>query len=402
MKNWGHALNAGIGGFMQGMQMGREIKGMRNEMEIDRIRREGLEAAQKSFDQDTRGRIERFDTEDGQTRFRVGDLDFDSEDQALEKARKGQRSVSDRFHDMTSERLYQTYTRQGRLDEAAKLREFTNTRQAREQFQDFNKGLQAFQSGNTEGTADYMMRHFSEVMPGAEMQSIEPIIDNQGNRVGYNLTLNHNGRVVQQQIDEGAFRNLAENIFFNTNPQAQAERWLQQYDSAQAAGAQAQNQERRDTLQYQRGLEKLDYQHRLQDERDDRQYRRGLNTDTHRKQLEIDALPAKAAAQAQALREYGVSDEFIASAIPQMLGVRPGEGMYRKGPSPEEMAHQVNNQLLSNQMYFLAPPAKQAEMRNEAIRALQEMVQAIMQSPVGPNQGIMIRDNQTGNTVPLR
>ena len=132
--NIGIGLNALTSGFVRGLSLGKELKNIRNERELEMARREGLEAAQKQREQDISKLIQEISlpSDAGPTRgFQVGDMTFTNQDEARKAAEARVDSTADYFYRDYAPKIRDTYIAQGDVDKATKWDEIIRSERGR-------------------------------------------------------------------------------------------------------------------------------------------------------------------------------------------------------------------------------------------------------------------------------
>lgn len=370
--NIGHigiGVDAFSRGLLGGMQLGREIRSARNERQIDTIRKEGLDAAKAGREADISANMQQFDYSlpEGQAGpqmqvWEVGGQRFDDEKSAREAASKGVESVEDRFYRDAVPRIAEAYIGQGDLEKAEAWRTFAESREQRKLFNDWGKAFRAAQLGKTDEVADYVFNQYRDLGDGITPLSKESVKDSKGKITGYNVRLKNDetGEEYSQFVDNASLLEMGLQAF---SPPQRFEMAYARQMEADKMGAQARIDAQKDQRRFDRdvALEKL---------------RAGLRTEGERSKLD---------AGVQALRNAGYSNEFINSVVPQLLGIRPGEGMYRKPQSPEETARMLFQERMRNDFRFKnMPPEDQQRMIQQDLMMLQEIGNSV--APARPEQ----------------
>lgn len=359
--NIGHigiGVDAFSRGLLGGMQLGREIKTARNERQIEQIRKEGLEAAKSGRDADIQANMQQFDFSlpEGQAGpqmqgWEVGGQRFTDEKAARGAAGKDVMSVEDRFYRDAVPRIADAYIGQGDIEKAEAWRTYAESREQKKAFGDWAKAFRASQLGDTEAVADYVFNQYKASGTGVTPMSKEVVKDDGGKITGYNVRLKNDetGEEYSQFIDNASLLEMGLQAF---SPPQQFEMAYTRQMEADKMGAQARIDAQKDQRRFERdvSLEKL---------------KAGLRTQGERSKFD---------AGVQALRDAGYTDQFINSVVPQLLGVKPGESMYRKPQSPEETARMLFQERMRNDFRFKnMPPAEQQRLIQQDLTMLQQL-----------------------------
>lgn len=204
--NFGVGLGAAVRGFGEGMKIGRAIKNVRNEREIEGITREGMAEASTQRDQAVNGLIQTQDMGGGAQQFSVNGQNFTNREDAQRAAERQVGSTLDYFNRTISPRIREAYVQQGNMDMAQRWDSYTQNQQTRRGMRSFAHALRSRTMGDEEGALKHMIEAYnndSYFGDGYRISDYEPIRD--GDRVvGYRGTFEGpDGRSTTQDFRKG-------------------------------------------------------------------------------------------------------------------------------------------------------------------------------------------------------
>ncbi len=229
--------------FSRGLQTGRQLKQVRQENELDDVRRKGLEAAKEKRKAEVAGmvKMQGLPTLDAsnivapeevqnlpeldasalpsqnmgqptQPKFGVGDQSFDSKDKATRYAETKAPSHEDIFYKETGPKVYETLVTQGKLEDAQDWQKFMDSRDTRKAMKRFGSMARSAQTGNHEAAIKEFMGIYNSdyANDGAEASGYETKTDDDGNVTGVSVTFKEDGKTWTQDFNNlGDFYQLA-------------------------------------------------------------------------------------------------------------------------------------------------------------------------------------------------
>lgn len=191
MANIGIGVGAFSQGLMNGLSMGREMKKIRNENEIEAIRREGLGQARQLRDAQVESSVKRVQGPDGMTTgFEVGGQTFANRDEAIAAASKGGESVMDIFMKTVSPRIQEAYLAQGDIEKAEIWNNWAKSRTGKSAINEWAKGYFAAQRGDWDNAAKAFGTYYSNYIDNDQKYvGHETLKDDDGNVTGFTVKL---------------------------------------------------------------------------------------------------------------------------------------------------------------------------------------------------------------------
>lgn len=377
MANIGIGVGAFANGLLGGIQAGRQIKQIRNENEIEQIRKDGLKQASQIREAGINSSIRRVPAGEGlPSQYEVGGQTFASRDEARRHAETKAPSKMDAFTELAVPRIREAYLAQGNIEMANYWDDFAKSRQGDRYIKNWARGFMALQSGDFTTASKMAGQLLRQVDPNLELAGADGEMDANGNMVGLNMKVRdrESGHVSDVRLDAESFVQL----YNANNPQAFAESMASQMAQATQARLADAQEERKHGRQLQRDT----HQHNLNVRRDAFQHEGRVELETIKGQIRDASERRKLDQQMEALRQAGYSDQFVNSVLPSLLGV-DSSGPYRKGPSPEETAAQLYNERMRNDYSFagLSEAERQQRIR-EDMSAIYNIVESLRDSGV--------------------
>lgn len=379
MANIGIGVGALADGFSRGIDLGRTLKDVRNENQIETIRKEGLANAREQRDQAISSRIQPIAVDGlqpdqqgptrpqrdglrrgqqgparpGRTRrepgYRVGSETYGDEESARQAASRSAPSTIDLFMENTVPQLREAYLEQGNVQMANAWDQWSSQRRNQNAMREWSEGYLAFQSGDLDKAAGQFGDFYNKyVDDGIEYVGHEAMEDEDGNITGFKMTIKNTetGKTSEVPMDRESMVNMA----MSHNPQALFEMELQRTQSANEArleDAQAEREAQRDYRYDTMGAER-DHGHELE-QITTRERARAANQ-TNEAQRKFDQ-------NAEILREAGFTEDQIRELTPRILGI----ANTRAESSDSDLRARVYSDLSSGGMigFNRLPPEEQ-------------------------------------------
>lgn len=363
--NIGIGLNALTSGLVRGLSLGKELKNIRNERELEVARREGLEAAQKQREQDISKLIQEISlpSDAGPTQgFQVGDTTFTNQDEARKAAEARVDSTVDYFYRDYAPKIRETLIGQGKVDEAIKWDEMISNQRGRRAVKDWSSLWMNFNAGNYDKAIQGFGKYYSSyVDPSISVKSYEIVESEAGPIAKLKLHDKDTGTEFNMELDRPSFTQLA----LAYNPADLARIAIEQESEASRARAEDAKDERKFNRE-QIGKERLE---RLKAQLDERK---------ERLKAQLDAQYGKGAANA-AIRAYRAGRppaDFIADIFKELRS-----DMANRRFSDDELLQRARG------------------IAEEIYRSGDEIHAG--RAPTGPQGGLFIIDQQTGQRLPV-
>lgn len=366
--NIGIGLNALTYGLVRGLSLGKGLKNIRNERELEVARREGLEAAQKQREQDISKLIQEVSlpSDAGPTRgFQVGDTTFTNQDEARKAAEAQVDSTVDYFYRDYAPKIRETLIGQGKVDEAIKWDEMISNQRGRRAVKDWSSLWMNFNAGNYDKAIQGFGKYYSSyVDPSISVKGYEIIESEAGPVAKIKLHDKDTGTDFETELNRSSFTQLA----LAYNPADLAKTAIEKESEASRARAEDAKEERKFNRE-QMGQERLE---RLKAQLDERKERLKAQLDAqYGKRAANAAISAYSAYRAGRPTEDAITDLF------------------------KELRSDITNRRFSDdELMQRARGIVQNIYRNgEEIRA--------GRAPTGPQGGLFILDQQTGQRLPV-
>lgn len=354
IANIGIGLSSLTDGFTKGLSLGKQIKGVRQENELERIRREGLSQAEQQREQDISKLIQDISlpSDAGPTRgFQVGDTTFTDQAAARKAAESQVDSTVDYFYRDYAPKIRETLIGQGKVDEATKWDEIIRSERGRRAVKDWSTAWMNFNAGNTDKAVKAFGKYYSSyVDPSISVEGHEVVESEAGPIVKLKLRDKDTGADFEMDLDRSSFTQLA----LAHNPADLAAAQMKQEMAATQA--------------------------RAKDAQEERKFNR---EQMGRERLEL--------LKAQLKSQYG---EGAANAATRA---------YRAGRPPEDAITDIFKELRSdmgNRRFSDDELMQRARGIVQQTYRLGEEIRA-SRAPTGPQGGVFILDERAGQAVPV-
>lgn len=392
--NFGIGVGAFADGMRNGLDMGRTLKKVRQEKEIEQIREGGISDAQRARNANIDSQIKTVPAQGGigPISYQVGDQSYSSRDEARRAASANAPDPIDIFIRDNVPKLQEAYIKQGNLEMAEYWRQFSEDRRGKDYMKNWTKAFMLGQAGDFDQSAKTMGGLLNSLDLGVTYQGHEVTKDGDGNATGFTMKVKNDetGKVTEMPMTLESYMEFVQ----MNNPQAFAESMYNQQMEANRA--------------------------RLEDAKAERKYNREqsgrIEIETLRSQLRDAVEQRKFDRNINALRQAGYSEEFINRALPSLLGVN-SEGPYRKSASPEETARMLLQERMKDRQFTRKTPEEQQEIIRRDMQNILDAAAPFMRaqpqasapsapagqqaSPAGQaaTQGVPVLDPKTGNII---
>lgn len=354
IANIGIGLGSLTDGFIRGLSLGKQLKDVRQENELERIRREGLSQAEQQREQDISKLIQEISlpSDVGPTRgFQVGGTTFTDQAAARKAAERLVDSTVDYFYRDYAPKIRETLIGQGKVDEAIKWDEMISNQRGRRAVKDWSSLWMNFNAGNYDKAIKGFGKYYSSyVDPSISIKSYEIVESEAGPIVNLTLHDKDTGTDFEMKLDRSSFTQLA----LAYNPADLARIAIEQESAASSARAKDALEERKFNRE-QMGKERLEL------------------------------------LRAHLKSQYG---EGAANAA-----IRA----YRAGRPPEDAITDIFKELRSdmiNRRFSDDELMQRARGIVQEIYRIGEEIRA-SRAPTGPQGGVFILDQQTGQRLPV-
>ncbi|HEY8354288.1 MAG TPA: hypothetical protein VIK69_04660 [Methylophilaceae bacterium] len=365
LANIGIGLGSLTDGFIRGLSLGKQLKDVRQENELERIRREGLSQAEQQREQDISKLIQEISlpSDVGPTRgFQVGGTTFTDQAAARKAAERLVDSTVDYFYRDYAPKIRETLIGQGKVDEAIKWDEMISNQRGRRAVKDWSSLWMNFNAGNYDKAIQGFGKYYSSyVDPSISVKSYEIVESEAGPIAKLTLHDKDTGTDFEMELDRSSFTQLA----LAYNPADLARSAIEQESAASRARAKDALEERKFNRE-QMGKERLEL------------LKARLNERLERLKAQLDAQYGKGAANAaiRAFRAGRPPVDVIAD-------------LYK------EWRSDISNRQFSDD-----------ELLQQAADVVQKIYQlgweiSAGRAPTGPLGGLFIIDQQTGQRWPV-
>lgn len=354
IANIGIGLGSLTDGFVKGLSLGRQLKGIRQENELERIRREGLSQAEQQREQDISKLIQEISlpSDVGPTRgFQVGDTTFTDQAAARKAAERLVDSTIDYFYRDYAPKIRETLIGQGKVDEATKWDEMIRTQRGRRAVKDWSSLWMNFNAGNYDKAIQGFGKYYSSyVDPSISVKSYEIVETEAGPIAKLTLHDKDTGTDFKMELNRSSFAQLA----LAYNPADLARIAIEQESEASRARAKDALEERKFNRE-QMGKERLEV------------------------------------LKAHLKSQYG---EVAANAA-----IRA----YRAGRPPEDAITDIFKELRSDISNRRLSDDELMQRARDIVYKIYQLGEEIRASraPTGPQDGLFIIDQQTGQGWPV-
>jgi hypothetical protein len=304
--------------------------------------------------------------------FMVGDMGFDTKEDAAKHAQKNAPSVMEFFIKQAVPKIQQGYLEQGDPAKAEAWGRYAEGETSRQNMDTWSKAYRSAQAGDMEGAAKHVFKLYQNFDDGVTPVSHETVKDKDGNVTGFNVKLKNdaNGEVRSQFVGKGE---LVEMGLSALSPPAMFEQEYKRKNAAEAARLAAASAELKDSRALNRTLVtegvKAGNAATIADKKIAADKEKAAAAGGQRlKEIDLQqtlrnaglgkAKKAEIDAKVEALRGAGYEDEQINGMMPALLGT----GEYKKTTDPTERRAMIATELMKNDPSFArADAAKQAE-----------------------------------------
>jgi hypothetical protein len=352
--NFGIGVGAFSRGLVDGMQLGKQIKEVRNENELSRIRKDGMAGAQEARSRDVDALIRPLEValpEDQEgpvmSGYNVGETNFGSREEASKYAESKVGSIQDYFFKDTAPKLMNTLIEQGRMEDAEKMEGLLQSRRFRRGTEQWARGFSALNMGDMDAAADSLVKAYNTsgyFDDGVTAKGYEKIKDSNGNVTGMRLNFERDGKSFSQEVDASNMYQTLMQGFLMISPEKGLNMMMQGEMEAGKARAAAAKDDRK-------------FMQNVAIEGVRQEGRQSIEDSRQNNRIELEGIrsqrtAANAANNVQAqynqkaaiLRAAGRSQEEIDANVEALLGLD------RKGISEADMRFQVMRQLMNDQM----------------------------------------------------
>lgn len=365
IANIGIGLGSLTDGFIKGLSLGKQLKGVRQENELERIRREGISQAEQQREQDISKLIQDISlpSDAGPTRgFQVGDTTFTDQAAARKAAEARVDSTVDYFYRDYAPKIRETLIGQGKVDEAIKWDEMISNQRGRRAVKDWSSLWMNFNAGNYDKAIQGFGKYYSSyVDPSISVKSYEIVESEAGPIAKLKLHDKDTGTDFEMDLNRSSFTQLA----LAYNPADLARIAIEQESAASSARAKDALEERKFNRE-QMGKERLEL------------LKAGLNERLERLKAQLDAQYGEGAADA-AIRAY------------------------RAGRPPEDAITDLFKEWRSDMTNRRFSDDELLQRARNAVYEIYRIGEEIRASrvPTGPRDGVFIIDQQTGQRLPV-
>jgi hypothetical protein len=406
MSNWGIGANAFADGLIKGMGIGRAIKKVRQDREVESAISSGLDSAKS----DQQGYVDTaVKTTDGSAAsqygldltqapagdamtamlnkpanplpegvegpanpvFKVGDQQFSTQAEAKTAAAKKAPDQMSIFREKYAPKVYETYLKQGRLEDAEAFSKWSKTKEAEEITKSYGGVLKATMSGDPDRMIEAIASHYKYVDDGLDVLPEYKTVIGQDGSTTYNIQLKNkkSGKIFEMPMNAETITAIGETMgapdkIWESNRATQAER-AKEKRKFQLETAMEKNKSalRSQEKQFEKGLDVQGYG-----------AKKNIDTEAYGDRKQIDA-----AAEQQAitdaesrLRKIGVSEDAIKTGITQkLLGKLTGDT--RQQRHPEDAAQDIWKELNNDPMFKMKPIQEQQQMVKDVMQGLSEV-----------------------------
>lgn len=397
MSNFGIGAAAFMSGLAGGLGTGQQIRGIRDQRQIRKIREKGLEEARQQREQQVgslitpvmpelpRNSLGEEVPQEGMkpTGYMVGDQSFASQEEARKAAEGRAPSIEDIFFRDTVPKIREAYLAQGNIEAAEGWEQYAESRRGKRAIKSWGKAFTAAQSGDWDAAATGFGEYYTNFIDDdVDYTGHETMKDEDGNVTGFKVKLKNRqtGKVNEMPMSTDDLISLG----MAHNPQALFEQAASQLQTAN--------------------------EYRLKDARDARKFEREmggrLTLEKAKAALKDEADQRKFDRSIDALRQAGYDSAFINRAMPSLLGI-DASGPYKKGASPEEQARMLHQERMKDYRYRRLDPAEQRRIIEQDMMLIRDAADLFAGGERGANrppagQGLYVQDTQTGQIVPYR
>ncbi len=353
--NFGIGLGAFSQGLNTGLQTGQQLAQIRDQGQIRRQAKQGIESARQAREGDISARIGQQGLDGAQgfmgemtTGYEVDGKQFGSPEAARGQAERGQGSVMDYFMRDAAPKIGETFLAQGNIEKAEAWNQWISDSQTRRGMEHWASALRAAQMGDNKGFVDAITQAYNSPGYADDVLSVKSHRINDGGSI--TMIFERDGEEFEQtfenteDLQQMAIGLLSPNNAFEiTRAQAQS-------------AAEARSKAAQEDLKFQRDLQ-----------RDEMRHGQSLEQDTHRSQLRqmenTEGLRQKANEAAGVLREWGYSDSEISAMIPRIIG----SDSNRQQISDRDLRLRIVESFSGDRRFGSLTPEQQEQRINEMV-----------------------------------
>lgn len=210
IANIGIGAGAFMGGLSGGIKLGRQLKQVRNENEIEGIRKTGLASAELEREHQITGQVKMLPAQEelGEIKYQVGDQTFNSMGDARKAAGDNVDSVMDLFMQSTAPKIREAYVAQGDIEKADSWENWVESRTGKAAIRSWTKGYVAVLREDWDQAAKNFGTYYSKYIDGSATYSGHKLAkDDSGNVTGFVMELKDRktGKVSEMPIGRDDF-----------------------------------------------------------------------------------------------------------------------------------------------------------------------------------------------------
>ena len=353
--NFGIGLGAFSQGLNTGLQTGQQLAQIRDQGQIRRQAKQGIESARQAREGDINARIGQQGLDGAQgfmgemtTGYEVDGQQFGSPEAARGKAEQGMGSVMDYFMRDAAPKIGETFLAQGDIEKAEAWNQWISDSQTRRGMEHWSRALRAAQMGDNKGFVDAITQAYNSPGYADDGLTVKSHRINDGGSI--TMIFERDGEEFEQtfenteDLQQMAIGLLSPNNAFEiTRAQAQS-------------AAEARSKAAQEDLKFQRELY-----------RDEAKHGQSLEQDTHRSNLRqmenTEGLRQKANEAAAVLREWGYSDSEISAMIPRIIG----SDSNRQQISDRDLRLRIVESFSGDRRFGSLTPEQQEQRINEMV-----------------------------------
>lgn len=389
MASFGIGIGAFADGFVRGVGLGKQLKGVRRENEAEEVREKAMEEARKARAEAVEAETARMTgigpqapgapgqstqpASNGVETFPVGESGTPQQpaasnnpaatglsgqstmpaDNARKLAEAKVPSVIEFFQKQGVPKIAEMYLTQGDPGKAEAWQKWAKESKNQRSLATWAKAWRSSQLGDIEKAADHFFDLYKDLDDGVTPKSKEVVKDKDGNITGFNVVLHDDDTGEDRSMFIDRQQLLEAGLAALSPPQMFEAVWSrQQAIDKQRASAQAEVGKTQLQLQKEIAVENVKQRGRV--ELDQKKFDRNV----------------------QVLKESGYDEAFIRSVIPSLIGADTS-GPYRKGPSPQETVTKLHEKRMANDFsYGRLPPEEQRKLIAKDMQMINELAQA--------------------------
>lgn len=384
--NFGVGLGAFTQGLSQGMQIGRQVRDVRNENQVRKAHQEGMAnaktARQSAIDELVQvGAGPNASNTMTMPTYQVEGQSFADEGSARKAAESRVGSVTDFFYQNEAPKIADLYMEQGDVEKAETWRKWIQDKNVQKGFQYGVRAFQAASMGDDETAIKNMVKMYNQpgyFEDGSKATGYKPVKGKDGSTIGYAITVKDaqgNENVLNVEKGEGMLRAMMPFV----DPKSVYEAGWAEITAERNA--------------------------RLKAAQEEMKFKRDIYRDDRRALSQRDLAAQRDAAS---LDRTVIGKQMDQAMKREEMQLQQQAGMlYKKGASPEEAMRMLVTSMQSKFVDYEGRPTMSPDEMIARARAILEPIykQNPMSQGIGAPQasGVpMVYDTQTGQMVPLR